>query len=143
MEQKYIKHITVGIVGAVLIIAGILFAVFYTVPQNNMQALPFVLGGIGLIYFVGGFCNMITVHSMKKDENLAKQMNDFMDERADLVEYKAKAKTDDFTSWIFTALLIFLAVMQVHLAVLLVFVGVFFIRMFLILYLVRKYDKEI
>ena len=141
-EQKFTTHIISCIIGTVLVFSGILLAVFYTVPQGIMQTLPFALGGIGLLSLVSGFVGVINVRNMKKDTNLAKQLNDFLDERAISIENKAKAKTHDFTNFVFLALIIFLSVMQVHLAVILVFVGVLFIRIFVVFYLLSKYNKD-
>jgi len=141
-DQKYTKHIISCTIGAVLIIAGILLAVFYTVPQEVMQTLPYTLGGIGLLQFVVALNAVNLIRITKKDQSLAKQINDFNDERAASIENKARAATNDFTTFLFLALIIFLSVMQVHLAVLLVFVGAFFIRLFVLIYLVRKYNKE-
>jgi len=143
MEQQYIKHIIYSIAGVVLVISGILLAVFYTVPQSAMQTLPFVLGGYGILSLISGISGILAVSGMNKDENFAKQVKDFQDERADLIDLKTKAKVNEFTNWLFLALIVFMSVMQVHLAVFLVFVGAFFLRMFVSLYLVNKYNKEI
>jgi len=142
MEQKYTKHIIFSIVGVILIIAGILFAVFYSMPQSDMQTLPFVLGGYGILSLISGISGILTVSGMNKDDNFVKQIKDFQDERADLIGYKIKAMTNEFTNWLFLALIVFLSVMQVNLVVFLVFIGAYFIRIFVMFYLTRKYHKE-
>ena len=141
-KQKLTRHIIFCVVGIVMIISGILLAVFYTIPQGVMQTLPFVLGSIGIVAFFGGLANSFTARNARKDKNFAKQINDLNDERAVSVEDKVKAKTHDFTTFLFLALLVFLSVMQVQLAVILVFAGAFFLRIFVMFYLLRKYNKE-
>ena len=141
-KQKSTRHIIFSVIGIVMIISGALLAVFYTIPQGLMQTLPFVLGSIGIVAFVGGLANLFTAHNVKKDKNFAKQLNDLNDERAVSVEVKARAGTHVFTTFLFLALLIFLSVMQVHLAVIFVFVGAFFLRIFVMFYLFHKYNKE-
>ena len=140
--QKSTKHIIFSVIGIVMIISGILLAVFYTIPQGLMQTLPFVLGSIGFLTFVSGLANSFTARNAKKDKSFAKQLNDLNDERAVSIEDKAKARTHDFTSFLFLAFLVFLSVMQVHLAVLLVFASAFFMRIFVMFYLLHKYNKE-
>jgi len=141
-NHKTTKNIVFCVIGAVLLIAGILLAAFYTVPQGVMPALPFVLGGYGLLALFSGLSNMSLGRMRKKDSSFAKQINNYDDERSAFIDQKAKAATHDFTTIIFLAFIAFLAVMQVHLAVLFAFVGAFFIRIFVLFYHIRKYDKE-
>jgi len=141
-NQKSTRHIIGGIAGAMLITAGILLAVLYTVPQGTMPALPIVLGGMGLVALVSGVGGMISARMMKNDPNFAKQMHDFYDERAVMIENKAKAKTDDFVTILHWALIIFLAVMQVQLLIVLVFVGAMVMRMLVLMYWIKTYSKN-
>jgi len=141
--QKSTGYTIACISGVILIIAGILLAIFYTVPYGVMPALPFALGGVGLGAFGGGLSGVISVCIMKKDPGLAKQVEiEENDERNITIENKAKAKTDTLISMLLWALIIFLAVMQVQLFIILVFVGVAFLRMFVLFYLLNRYRKE-
>jgi len=140
--QNTTKHIIFCLSGVVLIIAGVLFAILYTVPHGVMQTLPFVLGSIGLYFFVAGLNGALLTRTLKKDDNFAKQFNDFDDERSAFIEGKVKAKVHDFTNMLFLALIVFISVMQVHFAVFLVFVSAYFLRIVVLFYLVRKYNKE-
>jgi len=140
--QNITKHIIFCLSGVVLIIAGALFAILYTVPLGVMQTLPFVLGGIGLYFFVAGLNGAILTRNLKKDDSFAKQFNDFDDERSAFIDGKVKAKVHDFTNMLFLALIVFLSVMQVHVSVILVFVGAYFLRIAVLFYLVSKYNKE-
>jgi len=136
--KTYSKNITLSIVGAIMVLASILLAIFYTVPQSVIQAVPFTLGGIGLISFIAGINGLNIARMTKNDDKFAKQVNDFNDERAAAIDVKSKASTNEFTNILFHALIVFLAVMQVQLAVLLVFVGSFFVRIFVSFYFVKK-----
>ena len=142
MNNLKIKNIIFSVSGAVLIVAGLVLAIYYTVPQGVMPALPYVLGGYGIFALFAGINGMLVERMKKKDSNLAKEINDYNDERSASIELKTKAAINDFTTVLFLAFIVFLAVMQVHLAVLLAFVGAFFVRMFVSFYLVHKYNKE-
>jgi len=137
-------HAIKFIVGIVLITAGILLAIFYTVPQQAMQALPFTLIAIGFIGFVGGVCGFLTVHGTKKDPNMAKQIEIHEnDERNIMIENKANLATDAIISPLLFAFLIFLAVMDVQLLVIYVFAGIVLFRWFLAIYLLQRYNKKL
>jgi len=142
-DQKLTRHIINCIVGTILVITGILLAILYTVPQDAMVALPFVLGGMGLVALVGGIGGVLSVRIMNKDPNFAKQVKDFYDERAIVIEDKAKAKTSDFTTVLLWVLIIFLAMMQVQLLVVLVFVGAMVLRMLVLHSLIKIYSKKL
>jgi len=141
-NQKYSTEALKCAIGVVLIIAAILLAILYTLPYGAMQALPFVLGGMGIVAFIGGIAGALSVRLMKKDPNFAKEVTDFFDERAIAIENKAKAKAGDFTAFLLWALIIFLAVMQVELLIIIVFVGVMLVRMFVLHYFIRRYTKQ-
>jgi len=142
-SEKSTGYIIACVIGAALTMTGILLAVFYTVPQGVMQALPFVLMGIGLGAFGGGLGGALSIRILKKDTKMAKQyQNEVNDERNIAIENKAKAKTDTFTSMLLWALIIVLAAMQVQLSVILIFIGAAFLRIFVLFYLLRKYHKE-
>jgi len=137
------SYIISCIIGAAMIITGALLAIFYTVPQGIMQTLPFVLVGIGFGSFGGGLGGAVSIHMMKNDSNMAKQIQiEENDERNINIEHKAKAKTDSFMSVLLLELTIFLAMMQVKPLVVLVFVGAIFLRIFVLFYFLNKYRKE-
>jgi len=137
-------HAIKFIVGVVLITAGILLAIFYTVPQEAMQALPFTLIAIGFIGFVGGVCGFLTVRGTKIDQNMAKQIKVHEnDERNIMIEKKATSTTDAIISPLLFAFLIFLAVMDVQLLVICVFAGIILLRWFLAVYLLQRYNKKL
>jgi len=137
------SYIISCIIGTVMIVAGVLLTIFYTEPQGVMQALPFAIMGIGAGSFGGGIAGILSTRMMKKDPNMATQVRIYEnDERNIMIGNKAKAKTDTFTQFLLLALTLFLAVMQVQLLVILVFVGAIFLRVFVLCYLITKYHKE-
>ncbi|MCL2574446.1 MAG: hypothetical protein FWE34_07845 [Defluviitaleaceae bacterium] len=142
-EGKIKNNIIICVIGVVLVIVGILIAIFYTIPEETMQALPFALGGIGLGVFGGGLGGWISNHLMNKDPKLADEMQLYdSDERNVSISLKAKAKTDTFTSMLLYALVIFLTVMQVQAAVVLVFLGAIALRIIVLFFFLNKYHKE-
>jgi len=140
--RKQSTNIVASVFGAILIAVGVLFAVFYTMPQEVMVAVPFVLGGIGFLSLFSGINGAIVNRMKKNDPKFEKDINDFNDERSEYLGLKAQAKSNEFSDKLYLALILFLAVMEVQLAVLLVFVTAFFLRMFVSLYYARKLNNE-
>jgi hypothetical protein len=141
-NPKATHNIIYCIVGIVLITAAIVLAISYTVPQGVMLALPFVMGGIGLIQLFAGVNGAVLRRALNKDAKFAKQVSDYDDERSSEINLKTKAKANELTTILLWALLLFLAVMDVQLVVLLVFLGAILLRIFVTFYYVRKYNKE-
>jgi len=138
-SQKFFWFCIYCLVGAAMIISGILLAVLNT----TFVALPFVLIGIGAGSFTGGLSSVVSTYMMKKDPNMAKQVDIISnDERNITIENKARAKTDVFMSMLLYGLVIFLALMQVQPLVVLVFTAAIFVRMFVLLYFLSKYHRE-
>jgi len=136
-------HIIKCILGSLMVITGILLAIFYTVPQEVMEAFPPILIGSGIVFLIGGVSGIITARMMKKDSGMAKQVEIHEnDERNILIGHKARTKTDDFITPLYLAFLIFLAVMEVQLLVILVFASILLLRTVLLIYLMRRYQKK-
>jgi len=129
-----------SIIGAALLTAGILCAIF--LGQGVMPALPFVLGSMGLFGLLDGLNHVFISCLMKKSPDMKKELHDFYDERAVAIENKAKAKVGDLTSMFLWASIIFLAIMQVQLLIIWVFVGAVIVRAAVMAFLVKRYDKE-
>jgi len=142
-NKKSAGYIVVTIIGCIFVISGVVLAIVYTEPEGIMQALPFALMGIGLGAFGGGLGGALSIRTLKRNPSLAKQKEiDVSDERNIFIANKAKAKVFDFTWYLFAALIIFLAVMQVELIITLVFIAAFFLRIILFVYFLNKYHKE-
>ncbi|MCL2588259.1 MAG: hypothetical protein FWD84_02500 [Oscillospiraceae bacterium] len=69
-QQTAARYIILCVVGVVMILSGILLAIFYTIPQGDMQTLSFVLGSIGFVVFFAGLTNAFTARNTKKTKIL-------------------------------------------------------------------------
>ena len=136
-------YIVLAIVGLLLVLSGVMLIILYSEPEGIMRALPFALIGIGLGAIGGSLGGILSIRAMKRNPKLAIQMEiEKSDERNVAISNKAKAKTFDFTWLLFAALIIFLAVMQIELFIVLVAIGAFVVKIFVFIFLLNKYHKE-
>jgi len=131
-----------SLVGTAMIALAIVLAIFYTIPQEVMPALPVVMGAIGLLQVFTGINSAVIIRMKNKNAKLEKELSGFEDERADVIELKSKAKTNNFTNYLLLALLLFLAAMDVQLIIILGFVGAMLLRIIVLFYYMRKFNKE-
>ena len=143
MNKKFTPYIAAIMLGSIVAAIGTALAITQTDPQGIMQGLPFALIGIGLGAFGGGMGGAISTRTLDKNRHLAKQKAiEINDERNIKIATISKAKTFEITTYLFGALIIFLALMQVALVVIIVFIAAFFLRMWIFLFYLNKFHKE-
>ena len=142
-NKKFKGYVLLIIIGVILFVAGIVLMINFEEPQGVMKSLPFVCIGVGLGALSGGIGAVISFHLMQKNPSMAKQKEiDIKDERNINITNKAKAKVFNYTWMLFSALLIFLAMMEIKLSIIVVFIGAYLSIIILYIYLLNKYSKE-
>ena len=138
MKKNPFKWYMVGSVcGALMLIAGILLAIL-----TDVGAVSYVLIGIGVGSFTGGFGGLISTRMMKKDAEFARKINiEMTDERNIMVELKAKAGAHDFISWVLWPVAILFAALQFELWAVLLLIGLQVARMIVLFYLMSKHRR--
>ncbi|WP_324823045.1 DUF6442 family protein [Sinanaerobacter sp. ZZT-01] len=112
-------------------------------PQGILRALPYVCVGLGCGIFGHGMGELISLKAMKGHPDLEKQLKiDKNDERNIAIANRAKAKAYDMMLFVFGALMLSFALMEVDLTLILLLVfSYLFIAGYGIYYRI-KYDKE-
>lgn len=143
IDKKIRGHYILAAVGVILFIAGIVLVILFSESRGIMKTLPSICLGIGAGFCGGGFSGVIRCRQMQKNPQLAKQAEiDTKDERNIAIANKAKAATYNFTLIIFAALILFLALVQAETYITLVFVGAYLLIIFLHIYFLTRYHKE-
>ena len=131
------------VLGIALIAGGIIILKTVGAPQGALQALPYVMIGLGCGIFGHGSGETINRAVMKKHPELAQQDQiNKTDERNVTIANRAKAKAYDAMLFIFGALMIALALMNVDLVVVLLLVFAYLFVSGIGVYYRCKYDKE-
>lgn len=129
MKTK-ITNILTATLGFGLLAAGLLMVKQIPNPQGIMKALPYVCIGIGCGLFGQGFGNIISSRVVNSDPIFQKQIEiEKNDERNIAITNRAKAKAYDVMVFVFGALMLSFALMDVSMiaVLLLVFAYLFVI----------------
>ncbi|PKM40928.1 MAG: hypothetical protein CVV04_00255 [Firmicutes bacterium HGW-Firmicutes-9] len=133
-----------GILGLALLAAGLYLAKTTDAAAGIMRALPYVMIGVGCGLFGQGMGGVIERSMLKKHPEIAKQKEiEVKDERNQEISNRAKAKAYDVMVFVFGALMLSFALMNIDLVAVLLLV---FAYLFVIgsgLYYRVKLDKEL
>ena len=132
-------------IGGGILLAAAGFLLLRRIPgaEGFFRALPYVLIGFGCGMFGHGMGEFTAGRAMKKDPELAKQMEiEAKDERNIMIANYAKGKAFDLMTFVFGALMVSFALMGVDLAAVLLLVAAYlFVEGSAVWYRVH-FDKE-
>ncbi|WP_430509322.1 hypothetical protein [Gottfriedia solisilvae] len=141
--KKNISIYFLTMVGIALFAGGLYFIKTIEDHQGLLRALPYICVGLGCSIFGHGMGEIIVRSAMKKNPTAAKQLEiDKKDERNLAIANRAKAKAYDMMVFVFGALIISFALMDIDLILLLLLVFVFMFFVGYNTYYRFKYYKE-
>ncbi len=127
-----------------LILTGVGFVLLKMFDEMTSLPYPYLLIGIGCGTFGGAFGDIMSKRSIAKNPKLAKQMEiEQKDERNQLVANKAKAKAYDCMVFVFGALMLTFALMNVTYTVILLIVCAYLFVIGYGIFYRCKYNKEL
>ena len=142
MNKKLINYFIV-IIGILLLACGLILIKLIHTPQGILTTLPYICVGIGCGIFGHGIGNIINSRIMYNNPDVKKQMEiEQKDERNIAIQNRAKAKAYDMMIFVFGALIISLALMNVDMMVILILVTSYLFVVGYNVYCRIKYDKE-
>lgn len=142
MKKSVLSYIFT-VLGIALIAGGIVILKVVGEPQGVMLELPYVMIGLGCGLFGHGTGDLVNKAAMKKHPDLAQQDEiNKTDERNVAIANRAKAKAYDAMLFIFGALMISFALMNVDLIIVLLLVFAYLCVVGIGLFYRFKYDKE-
>ena len=142
MKKKSLS-ITLSIVGILLAAGGFVILKTIDSPQGVMRVLPYLILGIGCGVFGHGMGDLFSSLTYQKHPDLAKQMEiERGDERNVAIANKAKAKAYDVMIFLFGALMVCFALMEVELTAILLLVFAYLFVVGLSIYYRCKFEKE-
>jgi len=142
--KKHGLQTALGILGLVLLAVGLYLAKTIADPQGIMRALPYVFIGIGCGLFGQGVAGVIERYVYKKHPDMQKQKEiEVNDERNREISTRAKAKGYDTMVFVFGALMVSFALMNVDVAVVLLMVFAYLFVVGSHIYYRVKFEKEL
>jgi len=143
MKKRWLQSV-LGLVGLVLLAVGLYLAKTTDAAEGIMRALPYVCIGIGSGLFGQGMGGVIERSVLKKHPEIAKQKEiEVKDERNQEISNRAKAKAYDVMVFVFGALMVAFALMNVDLAVVLMLVFAYLFVVGSGVYYRIKLEKEL
>ena len=143
MKKRWLQSV-LGLVGLVLLAVGLYLAKTTDAMEGIMRALPYVCIGIGSGLFGQGMGGVIERSVLKKHPEIAKQKEiEVKDERNQEISNRAKAKAYDVMVFVFGALMVAFALMNVDLAVVLMLVFAYLFVVGCGIYYRIKLEKEL
>lgn len=140
--KKNIYYITT-IIGLLLLGIGLYLVKTVIEPQGIMKALPYICVGLGCGTFGHGMGEIVSSRAIKNYPDIKKQMEiDKQDERNIAIGNRAKAKAYDMMIFVFGALMITFALMNIDLIAVLLLAFVYLFVLGYCSYYRVKYDKE-
>ena len=129
-----------------ILLAGLGFFLLKEVflPETGLfRALPYVCIGLGCGAFGHGLGDILSRQALKSDPSLAKRIQvEQEDERNIALSNRAKGKAFDLMLYVFGALLVCFALMEIDLAALLLLVAAYLFVVGSSIYYRLKYEKE-
>ena len=134
------KYWIISLLGLAAVVAG-----FILVRMGaGIAPLPYVLLGVGCGAFGWGAGELLKRRAVEGDPEIEKRLRiEQQDERNRTIADRAKARAYDAALYIFSALMLCFALMQVELAVILQLVGAYLLVVGVSIYYYVKYNHEL
>ncbi|WP_026478356.1 hypothetical protein [Alkaliphilus transvaalensis] len=144
MKKNSVRgYFLLAMLGFVMMLVGLMLAIFRTASHGIMLTLPYVCIGVGAGLFGGSLGGGIKKHLLNKDPHTAKKIEiEEKDERNLVISYKAKAKAYDLMLVLFGGILLVFALMGIKTYAILLLVATYLFVIFSMVYYLNKYHKE-
>ena len=142
MKNKAFNWLLVA-VGIILCAGGIIILKLASDPQGILRSIPYICIGLGCGAFGHGLGDLRSTGAIKNDPEIQKMVEiNKNDERNIAISNRAKSKAYDIMLYVFGALMVSFAIMQVDLTVILLLVFAYLFVVFTSVYYLSKYNKE-
>ena len=142
-QYKVGKYIFLSVIGFVIFGTGLLFTKLLPEVDGILKTLPYLCVGVGAGIFGGNLGTAIKNRTALKNPQAAKQIEiEQKDERNQAISNRAKAQAYDLMIYVYAAILLAFALMQVDMDVILTLVAGYLFFVFSNIYYLSKYHKE-
>ena len=137
------KNIVKIIVGILMTVGGVVLIRTVGEPEGILRALPYICIGLGCGIFGHGLGDLLARKAYRKYPELERQVEiERLDERNVMIGDRAKARAYDLMIYVYAALMLAFALMQVALAATLLLVFAYLLVVGLGVYYRCKFEKE-
>lgn len=142
-QYKVGQYVFLSVVGFIIFAAGLLLLKMLPEADGILKVLPYICVGVGAGVFGGNLGTAIINNTIMKNPKMAKHVEiEEKDERNEVIRNKAKARAYDLMVFVYSAMLLAFALMQVNMYVILMLVIMYLFIIFTNVYYRTKYHKE-
>lgn len=142
-QYKVGRYVFLASVGIIIFAVGLVLIKLLPEADGILKTLPYICLGVGSGIFGGNLGTALRNKAMLKNPQAAKQMEiEQKDERNQVISNKAKARAYDLMIFVYAAILLAFALMQVDIYIILTLVAVYLFFIFANVYYLTKYSKE-
>lgn len=142
-SNRYGKHVALSILGGIVFFVGLALAKLFPEAEGILKTWPYVCTGLGAGMFGGNLATTLRYRTAMKNPQFEKQAAiDEKDERNRAIRDKAKSRVYDLMVYVYAAILLAFALLQVDIYVVLTLVAVYLFFIFSNVYYLSKYNKE-
>lgn len=132
-----------SVIGFMIFGVGLVLIKLVPDADGVLKILPYLCIGVGAGIFGGNLGTAIQNKTVLNNPQAAKQVEiEQKDERNQAISNKAKARAYDLMIYVYAAILLAFALMQVDMYVILILVTVYLFFVFTNVYYLTKYHKE-
>ncbi len=142
-QYKVGRYVFLSAIGLVIFVAGLVLIKLLPEADGILKTLPYLCVGMGVGIFGGNLGTAIRNKMVLKNPQAAKQIEvEQKDERNQAIGNKAKARAYDLMIYVYAAILLAFALMQVDMYVILTLAAVYLFLVFTNIYYLTKFHKE-
>jgi ABC-type multidrug transport system fused ATPase/permease subunit len=142
-QYKVGRYVFLAVIGFIIFCVGLALIKLSQDADGILKTLPYICVGIGSGILGGNLGTAFKNKAMLKNPQAARQMEiEQKDERNQAISNKAKARVYDLMIFVYAAIILAFALMQVDIYVTLTLVAIYLFLIFANVYYFTKYNKQ-
>jgi hypothetical protein len=142
-QYKIGLYVFLAAIGFIIFCVGLALIIWSQDADGILKTLPYICVGIGSGILGGNLGTVFKNKAILKNPQAARQMEiEQKDERNQAMSNKAKARVYDLMIFVYAAIILAFALMQVDIYVTLTLVAIYLFFIFANVYYFEKYNKE-
>lgn len=142
-QYKVGRYVFLAAIGFIIFVVGLVLIKLVQDADGILKTLPYLCVGLGSGIFGGNMGTALKNKAIFNNPQAARQMEiEEKDERNRAISNKSKARVYDLMIFVYAAILLAFALMQVDIRVTLTLVVIYLFFIFANVYYLNKYNKE-
>jgi ABC-type multidrug transport system fused ATPase/permease subunit len=142
-QYKVGRYFFLAAIGFIIFVVGLALIKLSQDADGILKTLPYICVGLGSGIFGGNIGTAFKNKAMLKNPQAARQVEiEQKDERNQAISNKSKARVYDLMIFVYAAVILAFALMQVNIYVTLILVAIYLFFIFANVYYFSKYNKE-